>query len=55
MFLLSPIIAPDDYDNAADYLNAIPGMAEQLLAAHNSPPSEWEEVPEKCFHFGGKK
>jgi len=47
--LLSPVIDPADYDNDTDYLNAIPGMAEKLLAAHNSSPSEWEEVPEECF------
>jgi hypothetical protein len=37
---LSPIIDPDDYDNDTDYLNAIPGMAESILAASASPRSD---------------
>jgi len=37
---IAPVINPDDYDNDTDYLNAIPGMAEKLLAGHNTPLSE---------------
>jgi PHD/YefM family antitoxin component YafN of YafNO toxin-antitoxin module len=44
--VLSPIIDPDDYDNDTDYLNAIPGMAEKLIAAHNAPASERVPVPD---------
>jgi len=40
------VIDPDDYDNDTDYLNAIPGMAEKILAARNSPASEDEDIPE---------
>jgi len=37
---IAAFINPDDYDNDTDYLNAIPGMAEKLLAGHNTPLSE---------------
>jgi len=39
-YLLSPIIDPADYDNDTDYLNAIPGMAEKIIAGDNVPSSE---------------
>jgi len=47
---LSPVIDPDDYDNDTDYLNAIPGMADKILAARNSPTSEDEDIPEDWRH-----
>jgi len=47
---LSPVIDPDDYDNDTDYLNAIPGMVDKILAAHNSPTSEDEDIPEDWRH-----
>jgi uncharacterized phage-associated protein len=39
-----------DYDNDTDYLNSIPGMMESITESINSPPSEWERVPEELFH-----
>jgi len=36
-------IDPDDYDNDTDYINAIPGMAERLLAYLDLPDSEFED------------
>jgi len=47
------VIDPDDYDNDTDYLNAVPGMAEKILAARNSPVSEDEDIPEdwRNTHF----
>jgi hypothetical protein len=37
---LSPIIDPNDYDNDTDYINAVPGYAEKILAARAAPASE---------------
>jgi len=36
----TPEIDPDDYDNDTDYLCAIPGMKEKILAGMNAPASE---------------
>jgi hypothetical protein len=33
-------INPDDYDNATDYLEAIPGMMDSIMASVNAPKSE---------------
>jgi hypothetical protein len=33
-------INPDDYGNAIDYLEAIPGMMESIMASVNAPKSE---------------
>jgi hypothetical protein len=43
--MLSPVIDPADYDNDNDYLNAIPGMRESILAASASPVSDDVDVP----------
>ncbi len=48
---LSPIIDPDDYGNDTDYLNAVPGMADKILAARNSPASDDEDIPEEWRHI----
>jgi len=37
---LSPVIDPADYDNETDYINAVPGLAEKILAASSAPASE---------------
>ena len=42
---LFPIINPEGFDNDTDYLNAIPGMVDKILAADNTPDDEWEDVP----------
>jgi LDH2 family malate/lactate/ureidoglycolate dehydrogenase len=39
------VIDPDAYDNDTDYLNAVPGMAEKILTARNTPTSEDEDIP----------
>jgi PHD/YefM family antitoxin component YafN of YafNO toxin-antitoxin module len=53
--VLSPVIDPDDYDNETDYINAVPGMAEKILAAAASPRSEDVDVeeiwPERTLTF----
>jgi hypothetical protein len=36
---LSPIIDPDAYYKDTDYINAVPGYAEKILAASNAPLS----------------
>jgi len=38
--ILSPIIDPNDYNNDTDYLNAIPGMMESIIASIKAPKSE---------------
>jgi len=43
---ITPVIDPADYDNETDYLNAIPGMMDKIMAGINAPEDEWEEVPE---------
>jgi hypothetical protein len=43
---ISPVIDPDDYDNDTDYLSAIPGMAESIMAASASPRSKDIRSPE---------
>jgi len=48
---MSPIIDSDYYDNDTDYLNAIPGMAEKIIAGHNTPLSECYDVPEEWFNI----
>jgi len=45
--VIAPVIDPDDYDSETDYINAVPGLAEKILAASNSPRSEDEDVPEE--------
>ena len=42
-------IDPNDYDNDTDYLNAIPGMREKIIAGLNTPLSECEPIPEGLF------
>jgi hypothetical protein len=37
---ITPVIDPDDYDSETDYINAVPGWAEEILEARNSPRSE---------------
>jgi len=48
--LFSPVVNPDDFDNDTDYLNAIPGMMESIMASINAPPEEREQVPEELFN-----
>ena len=55
---LSPVIDPDDYDNDTDYLNAIPGMMDSIIASINAPISEriteeelWTDVYRIWGHF----
>jgi len=48
--LFSPVVNPDDFDNDADYLNAIPDMMEPIMASINTPPEEREQVPEELFN-----
>jgi len=36
-------IDPADYDDETDYINAIPGLKERLLAYRNLPASEFED------------
>jgi hypothetical protein len=48
--LFSPVVNPDDFDNDTDYLNAIPGMMESIIASINAPPEEREQVPEELFN-----
>jgi len=43
-------INPDDFNNDTDYINAVPGLAEKILAARNAPASERERVPRELFH-----
>jgi hypothetical protein len=43
---IAPVINPDDYDNDTDYLNAIPGMMESIMASINAPKSERVSAPE---------
>jgi len=45
-YILSPVINPADYDNDTDYLSAIPGMKEKLIASHNAPASEFSPMPD---------
>jgi hypothetical protein len=40
---------PNDYDNDTDYLNAIPGMREKIIAGLNTPLSECEPIPAELF------
>jgi virulence-associated protein VagC len=47
--ILSPVIDPADYDNDTDYLSAIPGMVEKIIAGRNTPLSECYDVPEDWF------
>jgi hypothetical protein len=48
--MIFPVIDPADYDNDTDYLKAIPGMMESVIASINAPVSEREEVPEELFN-----
>jgi len=36
-------IDPDDYEDETAYVNAIPGLAEMLIASRNLPDSEFED------------
>lgn len=47
--VFSPIVNPDDYNCDSDYLHAVPGMVDKILAAANAPDDEWEDVPEELF------
>lgn len=38
---ITPVIDPADYANDTEYLNAIPGMAESIIASMNAPMSEF--------------
>jgi hypothetical protein len=40
---ITPVINPDDYDSETDYIHAVPGLADKILAARNSPQSEDED------------
>ncbi|GBU20457.1 hypothetical protein R80B4_00335 [Fibrobacteres bacterium R8-0-B4] len=46
----SDYIDPADYPDTTAYLNALPGVAERILAYNNLPDDEWEDVPEEYFH-----
>jgi len=43
------LIDPDDYDSETDYINAIPGLAERLIASANAPASEFTPVPRSRY------
>ncbi|GBU21491.1 hypothetical protein R80B4_01384 [Fibrobacteres bacterium R8-0-B4] len=40
----------DGFDNETDRINAVPGLADKILAARNAPASERERVPRELFH-----
>jgi len=42
----SRYIDPADYPDETAYLNAIPGMAESIIASMNAPRSEFVDVPD---------
>jgi len=46
-------IDPDDYDSETDYVNAIPGLAELLIASANAPASEFVDVPDDWIDRSG--
>jgi hypothetical protein len=48
--VFSPVVNPGDFDNDTDYLSAIPGMMESIIASINAPVEEREEVPEELFN-----
>jgi len=48
--VFSPVVNPDEFDNDTDYLNAIPGMMESIIASINAPEEERERVPEELFN-----
>jgi hypothetical protein len=41
--IIKPVIDPADYDNDTDYINAVPGWADAILASRASPQSEDED------------
>jgi len=43
------LIDPDDYNSETDYLNAIPGLAERLIASANAPASEFTTIPRSRY------
>jgi len=45
----SPVIDPNDYDNATDYLSAIPGMMESINDGIDAPESECDDMPDDWF------
>jgi hypothetical protein len=45
----SGYIDPADYSNETDYVNAIPGLTERLLAYRNLPDSEFTSIPREYF------
>jgi hypothetical protein len=42
-------IDPDDYPDDTAYLNALPGVAERLLAYDSLPDSAFKPVPRRFF------
>jgi len=42
-------IDPADYANDTEYLNALPGVAERLIASMNAPASEFTTIPRKRY------
>jgi len=48
--IVAPIINPDDYETDNDYINAVPGWRESIIAAANAPDEDWEDVPEEWFN-----
>jgi len=46
----SRYIDPDDYPDETAYVNAIPGLADMLIASAKLPRSEFKPVPRKFFN-----
>jgi hypothetical protein len=42
---ITPTIDADDYENIEDYIDAVPGLREKLIAGANAPDSECIEAP----------
>jgi len=48
----SRYIDPADYATETDYVNAIPGLAEELIASMNAPASEFTPIPRELYRVG---
>jgi len=45
----SRYIDPDDYPDETAYVNAIPGLADMLIASAKLPPSAFKPLPKDFF------
>jgi hypothetical protein len=45
----SRYIDPADYASDTEYLNALPGIAERIVASMNAPASEFTTIPQKRY------